>query len=309
MHSSAPANLSGRRKNSSTAGITPLHILQTQKSKPKKTNICKLFALPFILLLALPFLLLLALLLNKAVLTQLARVQVRVGVSNPVLINKAPKLQSLNLSTSPSNIKNSNSPYHNWDLFAADYQEMQQNLKIFVYPEAYNTSSPFAKIFVPYPNSSLFNLNSSSKIGNYYSEHAFKAALLQSSLITTHPEFAHFFFTPFSINAMRNDPRLHSEEAIGNFVAEYVKSISCGFEYWNASGGADHFYVYCHSVGREAASKHRGLSNNAIQVTCSSSYFQRFFVAHKDVGLPQVWPRRLPDHESINARYLCLFLS
>lgn len=297
MHSSAPANLSGRRKNNSTAGTTPLYILQTLKSKTRKANICKLFALPPLLLLAL--------LLTKAMLTQPVRVQ----DSIPILINKTPQLQSLNSSTTPSNIKNLNSPYHNWDLFAADYQEMQQNLKIFVYPEAYNTSSPFAKIFVPYPNSSLFNSISTSKIGNYFSEHAFKAALLQSCLITTRPELAHFFFMPFSINAMRNDPRLHSEEAIGNFVAEYVKRISCGYKYWNASGGADHFYVYCHSVGREAMSKHRDLKNNAIQVTCSSSYFQRFFVAHKDVGLPQVWPRRLPDHESANARYLCRLLS
>ncbi|KAL8132148.1 hypothetical protein AgCh_007876 [Apium graveolens] len=294
MHSSAPPYLSGRRKNNSTAGTTPLLISQTLKSKPRKTNICKLFALLLLLLLTL--------LLTKVVLTQLVEVRVRVRVSNPILINKTPKLQSLNSSTSPSNIKNLNSPYHDWDLFAADYQEMQQNLKIFVYPEVYNTCSPFAKIFVPFPNSTLFNLISSSKIGNYYSEHAFKAVLLQSSLITTSPELAHFFFMPFSINAMRNDPRLHSEEAIENFVAEYVKRISCGFEYWNASGGADHFYAYCHSVGREAASKHRGLSNNAIQVTCSSTYFQRFFVAHKDIGLPQVWPRRLADHKSINAR-------
>ncbi|KAK2965140.1 hypothetical protein RJ640_005303 [Escallonia rubra] len=43
---------------------------------------------------------------------------------------------------------------------------------------------------------------------------------------------------------------------------------------------------------REAASKHRELLNNAIQVTCSSSYFQRLYISHKDVGLPQVWPRQ-----------------
>ncbi|WOG98245.1 hypothetical protein DCAR_0417586 [Daucus carota subsp. sativus] len=213
-------------------------------------------------------------------------------------------MQITSIASSTNTCINLNSPYHNWELFAADYQEMQQNFKIFVYPDAYNTSSPFAKIFVPYPKSSLFNPSSRSKIGNYYSEHAFKAALLQSSLITTRPESAHFFYMPFSINAMRYDPRLHSEKAIGNFVGEYVRRISHEFEYWNASGGADHFYSYCHSVGREAASRHRGLSNNAIQVTCSSSYFQRFFVAHKDVGLPQVWPRQVHDHESTNARYL-----
>lgn len=162
---------------------------------------------------------------------------------------------------------------------------MLQNFRIFVYPDIYNVSSPFSNIFLPHSNS--FN----SKIGNYYSEHAFKTALLKSSLITDRPELADMFFMPFSINAMRNDRRLRSEEAISEFVAKYAGRISGEFGYWNASGGADHFYVCCHSVGREAVSKHSGLYNNAIQVACSSSYFQRFFVAHKDVGLPQVWPR------------------
>lgn len=51
-------------------------------------------------------------------------------------------------------------------------------------------------------------------------------------------------------------------------------------------------------MGRDAASRHLGLFSNAIQVTCSSSYFQRFYVAHKDVGLPQVWPR--PQEKALN---------
>ncbi|KAJ6713609.1 EXOSTOSIN HEPARAN SULFATE GLYCOSYLTRANSFERASE -RELATED [Salix viminalis] len=122
-------------------------------------------------------------------------------------------------------------PYHNWELFAADFQEMMQHLKIFVYPDIFNKSSPFANIFLPRENP-LDN----PKLGNYFSEHMFK--------------------------------------------------------------GADHFYVCCHSVGREAPSKHHGLRNNAIQLTCCSSYFQRFYLSHKDVGLPQVWPRT--DQTALN---------
>lgn len=217
--------------------------------------------------------------------------------------SESAKISKHNKTTSfPSHSQRLGGPYHNWELFAADYEEMQQNFKIFVYPDIYNASSPFANIFLPHPNS--FNSISKSKIGNYFSEHAFKAALLQSSLITPRPELAHMFFMPFSINAMRNDRRLRSEAAISDFVAQYAARISSEFDFWNASGGADHFYVCCHSVGREAASKHQGLYNSAIQVTCSSSYFQRFFVAHKDVGLPQVWPR--PGFQVLNpphARY------
>ncbi|CAK9162717.1 unnamed protein product [Ilex paraguariensis] len=194
-----------------------------------------------------------------------------------------------------SSLESGGGPYHNWELFAADYQEMLHSFKLFVYPDVYmnkhsssssSSSTPFARIFLPHPNP--FD----PKLGNYFSEHAFKAALLRSSLVTPHPQEAHFFFMPFSINAMRNDPRLHSASSIKDFVAQYTTRISSQFEFWNASGGADHFYVCCHSIGRDAASKHHQLHNNAVQVTCSSSYFQRLYIAHKDVGLPQVWPRQ-----------------
>ncbi|KAF5746349.1 hypothetical protein HS088_TW06G00520 [Tripterygium wilfordii] len=183
-------------------------------------------------------------------------------------------------------------PYHDWKIFAADFRDMMRQLKIFVYPDLYRKVGSFAEIFLAHPNP--FN----PKIGNYVSEHLFKLALLRSSLITTNPEEAHFFFLPFSVNHLRNDRRVHSEDAIADFVANYVVKISQEFTFWNASAGADHFFVCCHSVGREASSKHPHLHNNAIQVTCSSSYFQRFYIAHKDIGLPQVWPRR--DEHPLN---------
>lgn len=196
-------------------------------------------------------------------------------------------------------------PYHNWELFAADFQEMMRHLKIFVYPDTFNRSSPFANIFLPHENP----LNN-PKLGNYFSEHMFKVSLLHSPLLTATPEKAHFFFLPFSINDLRNDPRVHSEAKISQFVAQYTSSISSSFRFWNASGGADHFYVCCHSVGREAPSRHHALRNNAIQLTCCSSYFQRFYLSHKDVGLPQVWPRT--DQTALNpphARHRLVYFS
>ncbi|XP_047966157.1 probable glycosyltransferase At5g03795 isoform X2 [Salvia hispanica] len=181
-------------------------------------------------------------------------------------------------------------PYHNWEIFNADYQQMLNKLKIYVYPDAFpsnykSNSSPTAAVFLPNPDP--FN----PKTGNYYSEHAFKLALLRSSLVTDRPDEADFFFMPFSVNVMRYHPLVRSESAISDFVAGYVSRISSDSGHWNASGGADHFFVCCHSVGRDAASKHRELHNNAIQITCSSSYFQRLYTPHKDVALPQVWPR------------------
>ncbi|KAK1570615.1 hypothetical protein Q3G72_004565 [Acer saccharum] len=217
---------------------------------------------------------------------------------NNKFIPPIPNTQTHHHYNSSSSSSSQSGPYHDWQLFAADFEEMMRNFKIYVYPHVYsnknNTSSEeaFAGIFLPHPNP----LN--PKIGNYLSEHMFKLSLLRSSLITTIPQQAHSYFLPFSINAMRNDRRIRSEAAIAEFVAQYTRRISSQFPFWNASAGADHFYVCCHSVGRDAASKHADLHNNAVQVTCSSSYFQKLYVSHKDVSLPQVWPR--PLHVPLN---------
>nr|XP_048318155.1 probable glycosyltransferase At5g03795 isoform X2 [Ziziphus jujuba var. spinosa] len=184
-------------------------------------------------------------------------------------------------------------PYHNWQLFTADFEDMMRNFKIYAYPPPSNSNS-FAAIFLPHPNP--FH----PKLGNYFSEHIFKVALLGSSLVTPTPQQAHLFFMPFSVNLLRSDPRVHSEASISEFVSRYTTGISRDLPFWNASAGADHFYVCCHSVCREASSKHPDLHNNAIQVTCSSSYFQRYYVNHKDVGLPQVWPRPPQPQHTLN---------
>ena len=101
-------------------------------------------------------------------------------------------------------------PYHNWQLFIQDFEEMMRSFKIYVYPEAFmnQSHSQFAPIFLPHPNP--FN----PRLGNYFSEHMFKLSLLRSSLITSQPQQAHLFFLPFSINLLRNDPRVHSEQSI-----------------------------------------------------------------------------------------------
>lgn len=217
---------------------------------------------------------------------------VQFDVQEEVGMKNLKPMKVKNRSNKGELLSTSVSPYHDWDLFAADYEEMMKTLKIFVYPDAImsNKFSTFSSIFLPHANP--FD----PKLGNYFSEHMFKIALLGSSFVTKKPEEAHFYFMPFSINVMRNHPRVHSASAIEDFVAGYTDRVSSEYSFWNASGGADHFYVYCHSIGRDAASKHQKLHHNSIQVTCSSSYFQRLYIAHKDIGLPQVWPRQ---HEQV----------
>ncbi|KAH0775076.1 hypothetical protein KY290_012213 [Solanum tuberosum] len=100
---------------------------------------------------------------------------------------------------------------------------------------------------------------------------------------------------------MRNDKRV-GVGGIQDFVKEYVVEISEKYPYWNRSGGADHFYVACHSIGRSAMEKAIHVKLNAIQVVCSSSYFLSGYLPHKDASIPQIWPRKGPSPTNAPSR-------
>lgn len=170
--------------------------------------------------------------------------------------------------------------FHDKDLFEEEYKEMNRTLKIYVYP--HNKNDPFANVLLPVDH---------EPSGNYASESHFKKALYKSHFITNDPEEAHLFYLPFSIASLRNDKRV-GVGGIQDFVKNYVVGVSKKYPYWNRSGGADHFYVACHSIGRSAMEKAIHVKLNAIQVVCSSSYFLSGYVPHKDVSIPQIWPRK-----------------
>ncbi|KAK9048309.1 hypothetical protein SSX86_032728 [Deinandra increscens subsp. villosa] len=142
--------------------------------------------------------------------------------------------------------------YHEKDIFLDNYKQMNKTMKIYVYPHA--KTDPFANVFLPD--------NSGSPGGNYASESYFKIALSMSHFV-----------------ALKTSSKTTS------------LSISHKYPFWNRTGGADHFYVACHSVGRTAMEKAPEVRINAIQAVCSSSYFLQGYTAHKDASIPQIWPR------------------
>ncbi|KAD5961573.1 hypothetical protein E3N88_13046 [Mikania micrantha] len=170
--------------------------------------------------------------------------------------------------------------YHDKDIFLENYRQMNKTMKIYVYPHA--KTDPFAKIFLPD--------NHRSPGGNYASESYFKIALSTSHFVTQDPSKADLFFMPFSIASMRHDKRI-GVGGIKSFIKDYIFSISHKYPFWNRTGGADHFYVACHSIGRTAMDEAPEVRVNAIQVVCSSSYFLQGYIAHKDASIPQIWPR------------------
>ncbi|KAL3628107.1 hypothetical protein CASFOL_027153 [Castilleja foliolosa] len=172
-----------------------------------------------------------------------------------------------------------NNVFHMRSLFMKDYKEMNKSFKIYAYPHTKN--DPFANVLLPVD---------STPGGNYASESYFKKALFNSRFLTSDPSEADLFYLPFSIASLRNDPRV-GVEGMKDFIRDYIFNISRNYPFWNRTGGADHFYVACHSVGRTAMEKAVQVKLNAIQVVCSSSYFLAGYVSHKDASIPQIWPR------------------
>ncbi|XP_027351138.1 probable glycosyltransferase At5g03795 [Abrus precatorius] len=194
-------------------------------------------------------------------------------------------------------IENKSGVFHDRDIFLEDYKEMNRSLKIYVYP--HREDDPFANVLLPVE---------SEPGGNYASESYFKNVLMKSHFITKDPTEADLFFLPFSIARLRHDRRV-GVGGIQDFIRDYMQNISHKYPYWNRTGGADHFYVACHSIGRSAMDKAPDVRFNAIQVVCSSSYFLTGYIAHKDTCLPQIWPRKgaTPNLVSSKRKKLAFF--
>ncbi|KAJ9555120.1 hypothetical protein OSB04_009734 [Centaurea solstitialis] len=191
--------------------------------------------------------------------------------------------------TSNGRSANSENIFHDRGIFIEDYISMNKSFKIYVYP--HHKKHPFANVLLPV---------GFEPEGNYASESFFKKNLNNSHFITKDPSEAHLFYLPFSIARLRHDPRVGAD-GIQDFIKDYIFNISRKYPYWNRTGGADHFYVSCHSIGRSATNKAEEIKLNAIQVVCSSSYFVSSYVPHKDASLPQIWPREQDDPQSITS--------
>jgi len=195
--------------------------------------------------------------------------------------------------------KENNNVFHDRDIFLEDYKEMNKSFKIYVYP--HKKDDPFANVLLPVKT---------EPSGNYASESYFKKALMKSHFITKDPTKADLFFMPFSIASLRHDRRV-GVGGIQDFIRDYVQNMIHKYPYWNRTGGADHFYVACHSIGRSAMDKAPDVKFNAIQIVCSSSYFLSGYISHKDACLPQIWPRKEnpPNLVSSNRYHIFLPLS
>ncbi|XP_024366829.1 probable glycosyltransferase At5g11130 [Physcomitrium patens] len=178
-------------------------------------------------------------------------------------------------------------PYHSRRIFESDYAEMKRKLRIFVYP--HDRKDPFHMIF-----------ESGNKVpsGNYASEEFFQQSLLTSTFLTKTASEADFFFMPVSITKARMDKRINVG-GLQSFCANYITDVRSQWSYWNRSNGADHFYLSCHSIARNAMDRVPDVRQNAIQLLCPASYFLPSYITHKDASVPQIWPRLGKEPEEV----------
>jgi hypothetical protein len=188
-------------------------------------------------------------------------------------------LDELTLNLTGTDEEIDNGPYHSRRVFEANYDEMNRNIKIFVYP--YPRNDPYRDIYRAWE---------SRPSGNYASEAYFKQALMKSSYVTSNAAEADFFFMPVSITRARMDKRVGTE-GVKRFCKKHVTSLRNNWSYWNRTGGVDHFYLSCHSIARTAMELVPYVRQNAIQLVCPSSYHLHYYITHKDASVPQIWPR------------------
>ncbi|XP_051131842.1 probable glycosyltransferase At5g11130 isoform X2 [Andrographis paniculata] len=144
--------------------------------------------------------------------------------------------------------------FHDRSLFLQDYSQMNRSFRIYIYP--HSKDDPFANVLLPVDD---------EPSGNYASEAYFKDSLFRSHFLTIDPSEADLFYLPFSIASLRSDRRVGINR-IQDFIRSYIANISSKYPFWNRTGGADHFYVACHSIGRSAMEKAVQVKLNAIQI-------------------------------------------
>jgi hypothetical protein len=168
--------------------------------------------------------------------------------------------------------------FHSPKVFAADYADMKQKLKMYIYPYAANETNKFG-----------FNPKEPMPAGNYASEHYFFRNLHETHMRTDDPSEADLFVLPFSVFKLR---MAIGPTHVSEFVRKYMEeTLKKDWPYWNRSGGADHFYGTCHDLSVSAASQAPGLSGNAIQITCAADRWHKNYIPTKDFSFPQIWPR------------------
>nr|KYP52336.1 hypothetical protein KK1_025813 [Cajanus cajan] len=164
--------------------------------------------------------------------------------------------------------------YQNFSMFKRSYELMEETLKVYVYREG---ARPI--------------LHSPFLTGIYASEGWFmKQMEANKKFVTRDPNKAHLFYLPFSSRMLEEALYVqgsHSHKNLIQYLHNYIDMIAGKYNFWNRTGGADHFLVGCHDW---APGETKVDMANCIRALCNADVKEGFFFG-KDASLPETYVR------------------
>lgn len=169
--------------------------------------------------------------------------------------------------------------YHSPEIFALSYDEMWNQMQVWVYPEQ-EGSERYEHRYDGDEKGVTEELSSAADL--------FFRVLKRSEFVTESPAHAHLFLMPVSIDALWVDL---GPTHVTDQLRRYLQKIRTDYPFWDSSLGADHLYLSCHAFPYN--SKHRNIlefGKNAIQAACSPLRQNQQFYPHKDMVFPEYKP-------------------
>ncbi|XP_059657181.1 probable glycosyltransferase At5g03795 isoform X2 [Cornus florida] len=162
--------------------------------------------------------------------------------------------------------------YRNVSMFKRSYELMEKTIKVYIYKEG---ARPIFHVSV--------------LKGIYASEGWFMKQLKANrQFVTKNPRKAHLFYLPFSSRMLEETlyvPNSHSHKNLIQHLKNYLDTIVGRYNFWNRTGGADHFLVACHDWAPSETKQHMG---KCIRALCNSDIKEGFKFG-KDVSLPETY--------------------
>ncbi|KAI3823500.1 hypothetical protein L1987_04938 [Smallanthus sonchifolius] len=163
--------------------------------------------------------------------------------------------------------------YVNVSRFKRSYELMEKILKVYIYKEG---------------DKPIFHQPQAVLKGIYASEGWFMKNMKASQhFVTKKSKQAHLFYTPFSSRILEVKlyvPDSHSHKNMIQYLKNYLDLIARKYNFWNRTGGSDHFFVACHDWSPSITKKYM---DTCIRAMCNSDVKREGFKLGKDVALPE----------------------
>ncbi|KAK9068393.1 hypothetical protein SSX86_012506 [Deinandra increscens subsp. villosa] len=164
------------------------------------------------------------------------------------------------------------SVFHNISMFRRSYELMEKTLKVYIYKEG---------------EKPIFHRPEAVMKGIYASEGWFMMQMKSSKIfITKKPKQAHLFYIPYSSKLLKAtlSPNSYDRESVVPYLKNYIDMISGRYNFWNRTGGSDHFLVACHDWAPDETARFMG---TCIRAICNTDIQKSGFELGKDVSLPE----------------------